>query len=1102
MKKLLFTALELLCAILVTAQGFNQNEAYEGLYANMRQTYFPNVLTTSTNDLARSLFHANNLTSDESYCIWSDAGIPAFNRAMPTADLGLVSDLWNTLFWQIDQCNVFLENAVGDDVLTQKQRAEARVLRALFYAYAIDLWGDVPLWLSSDKSQTTPRTLRAQVFDWIEAELKEVMPALDAPTNSVYGHVNKGVAQLLLARLYLNAEVYTGISRWAEARQQADDLLSSGWYTLCPTYSYLFMGDNDSNGAQNEMVLPLLISADMVDNWGNTTYLIAATHDANMPDCGLVQYWLGLVVRNNLLQKFQSFGSDERYLFYGDGRRDGSVLTSDFDFYQGYSCMKYTNLRSDNSTPTSPDKPDTDFPLMRLAEAYLIYAEADARLNGGSCTASGLARLNELRQRAGASPFAAADLSTLVDEWSREFYFEGRRRTDLVRFGLYSTGSYQWPGRGNDVCDLFPLPMSVVQTYGFAQNPGYEDMVYKPSSMVLDAPQFGNMLIDLLQFQLVCFSWQRPADATTKLTYDLQVAVSEEGPYGTVLTTTEENGWVTNKTLYDMLVNLGAQEDAELTAYVRVSVHGVPSNVVPIRVKTTNPVVRLSGNAMWCLTGSVIADGSWSNSPAQVGTGMIPFYSEPASPGVLTYTGYFSQDNFGQFKLVKDYSWAEQFGSGELNGNASWVSYGDGENITVLSSGCYTITIREDNDGNYYADVAGVADSPVYGTIYMPGEYNGWNAGGNPLSPVTTIAGVENHDWQSTVTFAADTEVKFAADGSWNTNWGSASFPTGRGVQDGSNIQVKAGTYKVLFNDITGHYLFLDSNTGAVIADGTGHDELRDKMADGRYLNTAYATITATGVAPINVSEINGRVKVAEMPAGADYSSLALVVDGKIVAGVAADGTISESDAMQFYGYGMNVPLVTLSAKIRGIAFDKGVGVYTESDSFSITFLQDINYTIDETYYYIGSQTDWTDSKVMPLTKEGEGVFRLVWHVPAGTDEWLKVMPARAMTGNGVDWSDQVGAGSDNASIGTGLLAVGENTGAWHIAPEQVDKTYTLIINFSDMTYTLAEGEASALSNPAAGVKSTGQIYLLNGMRLRSAGTHGIYIRDGKKFVK
>jgi hypothetical protein len=169
---------------------------------------------------------------------------------------------------------------------------------------------------------------------------------------------------------------------------------------------------------------------------------------------------------------------DDRAIFDGVGR---TVLAEDpATFKSGFAVAKFINVKSDGSNGHDATFPDAYFFFFRTAEAYLTYAEATARLNGGSATADGVAAINAVRSRANAVTRSGYSLNDILDEWSREFYFEGRRRVDLIRFGKFCGNSdYKWEWKGGTLIgrnfdsyrNIFAIPASQLSTYGNVQNP-------------------------------------------------------------------------------------------------------------------------------------------------------------------------------------------------------------------------------------------------------------------------------------------------------------------------------------------------------------------------------------------------------------------------------------------------------------------------------------------------------------------------------------------------------------------------------------------------------------------------------------------------------
>ena len=178
--------------------------------------------------------------------------------------------------------------------------------------------------------------------------------------------------------------------------------------------------------------------------------------------------------------------SDDRALLHSADRTLDIPTKADIaDFAKGFSVAKWTNIYSDGSASHNSQFIDTDVFFLRVAEAYLTYAEATARQNGGKTTTKGTDYVDEIRNRAHASTKAEYTLDDLLDEWSREFYFEGRRRVDLIRFDQFGgpQATYKWAWKGGDANgtvfpktrNIFAIPATEINASNGAikQNDGY-----------------------------------------------------------------------------------------------------------------------------------------------------------------------------------------------------------------------------------------------------------------------------------------------------------------------------------------------------------------------------------------------------------------------------------------------------------------------------------------------------------------------------------------------------------------------------------------------------------------------------------------------------
>lgn len=457
-------------------------------------------LDGGTTGFVRQMWNANELTTDEAICGWGDEGISSFCYNSWDASHPMLRGYYYRLYAGITYCNHYLDVAAENDATMS---AEVRFLRALHYYLAMDAFGNIPF-VTTVTSEKAQQYSRAQVFEFIESELLEIEPSLSeakpkTSSDANYGRVDKAAAWLLLARLYLNAEVYTGSARWADAATYAKKVMDSP-YALNTTgageysaYQMLFMADNGESSAAKEAVFPILQDGLTTTSWGTTLFLIASTTNADIPT-GTSEAWGGNRARRDLVEKFfptteapnvnstemTAAAGDDRALLWGEGR---TIDATDVSTYtNGFSCAKFTNIRSDGAPTHDSQFVDTDFFLLRAAEAWLTYAEATARQNGGNATAEGVAAINELRTRAHAATKASYSLNDILDEWSREFWFEGRRRMDLIRFGCYGGSNYNWQWKGGNLNgtsfsadkNIFAIPTTdLTANENLKQNPGY-----------------------------------------------------------------------------------------------------------------------------------------------------------------------------------------------------------------------------------------------------------------------------------------------------------------------------------------------------------------------------------------------------------------------------------------------------------------------------------------------------------------------------------------------------------------------------------------------------------------------------------------------------
>ena len=441
----------------------------------------------------RILWQMQELPTDEAVLGWGDAGVPEMSRMTWATNNQFVSGMFSRIYFQAVLVNEFLrettdEKLAARNVSTQLQadiqqyRAEARFLRALSYWHGIDLFGDIPLVDENFPLGNVPpeQATRAQVFAFIESELNDLMIDLPAIGAAQYGRVDQGAAQMLLAKLYMNAGVYTGTPRYADALGATQAVISSGAYQLAPVYRHNFLADNHTSP---ELIFAVPQDGTNMRSYGGTTFLVHASVGGAMAPAnyGIGGGWWGLRTTE---QAIDIFGSDPRgyHIFTTGQDLQIDQLTR---FEDGYGTPKYQNVTSSGLPGADGEFVDVDYPMFRLADAYLMYAELVLRGGGGSPDQA-RTYVNDLRRRAAADTLLTAQPLTLdfiLDERLRELFWEGHRRTDLIRYGLFTGGEYLWAQKGGDTptggsvpdyLNLYPIPATdLLVNPNLTQNPGY-----------------------------------------------------------------------------------------------------------------------------------------------------------------------------------------------------------------------------------------------------------------------------------------------------------------------------------------------------------------------------------------------------------------------------------------------------------------------------------------------------------------------------------------------------------------------------------------------------------------------------------------------------
>lgn len=463
----------------------------------------------SQSPFIRGFFNCQELPTDEAVVSWNDQTIHDFHNLKWTSSDPFLLGMYARPIYNITVANEYLREATDEKVAARgitgadaaeikKSRGEVRFLRAFNYWVMMDLFGKSTFITEENQIGTSlPNEIqRAELFAYIEKELLAIDAEL-APAKTIeYGRVDQSAAWALLARMYLNANVYTQKPRYTEAITYAKKVIGAG-YTLSNNYRHLFMADNDKQ--KNEFIYAINCDGLRTKSYGNTTFFVHAAAGDDHNEFGVGGGWSGYRATKALGDKFADLtgNTDQRAMFktskYGVDAAQ-QVISDISVFNNGLHVNKWRNIRSDGGavSDVNRDFSDIDFPVFRLPEMYLIYVESHLRGGTGGDATTALDYLNKIRFRAYGQSYGAGDvgklnstdltLQTTLDERARELYWEGHRRTDLIRYGLLTTSTYLWPWKGgvssgtavDAKYNLFPIPASNrTANPNLTQNAGY-----------------------------------------------------------------------------------------------------------------------------------------------------------------------------------------------------------------------------------------------------------------------------------------------------------------------------------------------------------------------------------------------------------------------------------------------------------------------------------------------------------------------------------------------------------------------------------------------------------------------------------------------------
>jgi hypothetical protein len=441
---------------------------------------------------------------------WFDNGVPlALQQHTWNFDTRDVQNGWAFAYGGVTKCNDILHqiaiikgtDASHYDAVTISGIAETKVLRAFYHFLAMDLYGNVPIAESS--SATLKQFTRKEVYDFIEKEIQDNLEHLRFDIS--YGKVTRSVAEMMLAKLYLNAQVYTGTPQWQKCLDMCNAILESGYgYRLESDYFNVF---SLKNRGSREIIFPVVFDA--VKAPGNMFHLMTNHYVAQDAYNFRPQPWNGPCAHQALYDSYNDEDVRKAQWFVGPIKnQNGDTLRFDIDTSLRNQPVIIRSHVSATIDPTKRNSFDgarfhkfeiergaghhanNDFPIYRLADVYLMKAECLMRLNGGTATQDACDAANMIRPRTGLVDYTIATLTLdeLLAERSRELAWEAHRRPDLLRFekffddwGVYDWGTYKRhniAGINRDIggySKLFPIPKRVMDAAPdvYKQNPGY-----------------------------------------------------------------------------------------------------------------------------------------------------------------------------------------------------------------------------------------------------------------------------------------------------------------------------------------------------------------------------------------------------------------------------------------------------------------------------------------------------------------------------------------------------------------------------------------------------------------------------------------------------
>lgn len=456
-----------------TADGINATLA--NVYNEIRGDFSDGTVAKGVAGADRGWYDLNETSTDElmipirSDGAWNDNGIwVQMYQHKWTPAHEFMRNTWNWLYRAVFKANLAVDLLAKANA-EASALAEAKVLRAYFYYMLMDGWGKVPFYTDNNLTvDKIPQADRTVIFDFVLSELNENVPKLNETIDGAYyGRFNKWAGYALLAKVTLNAQVYTGTPKLTEAIAACDQIINSGKFSLVSSAEYfskLFGTRSDTR----EVILPIFINANTAPrNIIGIRTLQGAQGDALFG----FSTWNGATVHKDFVNKYSS--GDARAAQWITGAQAGGVVY-DIEIASITNADVSAGARNTKFFPVAPyngGAASNHFPIYRYADVLLMKAEALVRNNNASAAK---ALVDQVRVRSNVTALVAnPTLDDIYDERGRELCWEGHRRQDMIRFGKY-TLAHDFKAASPDFYKLFPIPTTALATNTkLIQNPGY-----------------------------------------------------------------------------------------------------------------------------------------------------------------------------------------------------------------------------------------------------------------------------------------------------------------------------------------------------------------------------------------------------------------------------------------------------------------------------------------------------------------------------------------------------------------------------------------------------------------------------------------------------